>query len=163
MTNDSCRVALADQVDAANAEQISAMVKVAEISQSVFLADAPPFARVLLARMAAWYIDGTTNLCRHLSPYAPQPGFWCPWQPGRIRCGRCFGQAGSRVKGTRADHTCDDCGRYAYGALRVFSASVPGKVLDLESQHRPSAWPPTTLVFGLCPECSARQGVPTAR
>lgn len=151
MSNDPCRTALADQVDAANAEQARVIGEISRIYQAEHHAELTPFALGLLADLARRYIDGRTNFCAHLGTYSPQPGHWQPSLPGRIRCGLCFARSGRRMKGTRQDHSCDSCGRFAYKALRMSSFSLPGKVLDMSSGLQ--AWPPLSVYFFLCPSC----------
>ena len=158
-TCDASRAALADQVEAANAEQARVLAEISRIFKSEHRADLTPFAQEMVARFALGYIIGTTNMCLHLSLVAPQPGNWAPWMPGRIRCGLCFAQAGRRkLTGTRADHTCDSCGRVARGQLRMASVAMPGAVVDGEPTGRPFAWPPVSIHFGLCPACVDGQG-----
>lgn len=149
--NDSRRVALADQVDAANAEQSRVIGEISRLYRAEYSEDLTPFALGLLRDLALRYIDGRTNFCAHLGPYSPQPGHWQPSQPGRIRCGLCFAWSGRHLKGTRRDHSCDSCGAYAYKALQMSSFSLPGRVLDMPSS--PQAWPPLSVFFFLCPSC----------
>lgn len=149
------RVALADQVDAANAEQVRVIGEISRIYQAEHYAELTPFALGLLHDLAHRYIDGRTNFCAHLGPYSPQPGHWQPSQPGRIRCGPCFARSGRLLKGTRRDHSCDSCGAYAYRTLLMSSFSLPGTVLDMPT---PQAWPPLSVFFWLCPGCMDGQG-----
>jgi hypothetical protein len=153
-------VFLADQMDASIAERERVLAGISKVYGGQAYAELPPFAVGLLSQLADRYAAGTTDMCPHLSLRAPQPGYWAPWASGRIRCVSCFTKAGlKRLTGTRADRTCDSCGRSTFrGVLRMASVCAPGAVVDLEGVGG-FAWPPVTIVFGLCPSCVDSQGL----
>lgn len=152
--HEATRRALADQVEAANVDQVR-MIRTLVRALDPVDADPSAFALALLGRLAARFVDGRLTMCEHWSPLAPQPAFWAPSQPGRLRCMPCHLYAGRRLAGTDKDHSCDQCGRYAFRGLLMASLSLPGGLVDLAPGLPPVALPPTTILFGQCSACRA--------
>jgi hypothetical protein len=92
---------------------------------------------------------GQLDLCGHLSWTAPEPVFWCPWAPGRLRCAHCTETVQVRTRGTTEDRRCDAC-RAIAPLIHAQLMRLPAVVAD---DIEPRCLPPVIIIFGLCTAC----------
>jgi hypothetical protein len=106
----------------------------------------PPGARVVVARFNEALEAGTLGMCAHVRLYAPRPAYWLAWAPGKLRCYDCMQTENKRIKGQKADFTCDACGhinRRFIQSLSQLTDPISYRQI-LISVYR---------VFGLCRRC----------
>lgn len=144
-------IAMLDQADAAAAHAEGVMHAMAEHDGTKvrYVYPGPVFRRVA-AKLFSRLLAGQLRLCPHLSWTAPQPAFWLPWAPGKLRCAGCNAAQGRRIRGTREDNICDGCGKYS-PRIHCDTANAPPMVVD--TQRDLGCFPPLLIQYGLCPAC----------
>jgi hypothetical protein len=144
--------ALIDQADAAAAHGAAIMHTLAELGGGEVVREiASPLIRGIAGRMTSRAARGQLTFCPHITPSAPQPMFWVPWAPGRLRCPACVTAAQKRIRGTKEDNICDNCRRHSAMIHNEGAQPAPAVVLDMPSSA--AAFGPVTVLFGLCPSC----------
>lgn len=144
--------ALADQAGAAGAAGLGILAAMAEAGGGTPAYQVPPpLIQEVTDRFPRLAAAGQLQLCRHLSPAAPEPAFWSAWDPGRLRCARCLATAPD-IAGTDEDHRCDYCNRSAE-TIHPETVLLPAVVADLPGMV--AARGPVMAMFGLCPRCHA--------
>ena len=104
------------------------------------------------ARLAERALSDQLALCEHLPvDGVPQPTYWLPCRPGKLRCLACLDAAARAVKGTRRNATCDHCGHYRPGSIRSGYMLLPAGVGAIAGQLTPSG--SVTVVWKLCATC----------
>lgn len=151
--------ALLDQADAAGAHGEQIMASIADQLHGHLSAQAPrgPAAAVLrqfVDRAATGHLTG----CGHLSD-SPEPLWWVPHRPGKLRCADCCAAAGRAIRGTREDRRCDAC-RRVRSTIVATAAALSPIVVDLPGLP-PVASGPVIVLFGLCPPCRDASEIPT--
>lgn len=137
---------LADQIDAASADVLAGLHRVARVRdmdgpQLLDPIDHPEWVRLgVLSALTTW-LTGEGSTCMHSPhPQRPQPITAAAWRPGLIACVRCAHLF--VIANATKDATCDGCGRVTAG-------------LTNNDGIRPSivAMGPLTWLFGVCNEC----------
>jgi hypothetical protein len=151
-------VALLDQADAAGAQGMAGFHALAEhIGGEVVLETPGKIQKAILGQLFDRADSGKLTLCPHLNPASPEPSFWLPYAPGRIRCAECNVAAGRRITGTAEDNCCDYCRETSAEIFNV-AGQLPPIVADLPGCL--AALGPLTIMFGLCPDCHSRITAP---
>ncbi|MGS2640251.1 hypothetical protein [Streptosporangium sp. G12] len=144
--------ALLDQADAAAGHALNSLHRTAHQIGSAVTYNLPgPVSTTILDRLNTLARQGALTLCSHLSTSAPQPAFWAPWAPGKIRCPPCAERAYRRIKGTREDKRCDHCRR---ACVKITSLVVQLPAILVNVAPLPAfVIPPVQASYGLCSGC----------
>jgi len=143
--------AVLDQLDAANNHARRCFDALREKIGSERDATPSTGAQVVALRFTERAGRGQISLCQHLSVTAPNPAFWTPWAPGRIRCSACSAQSAQRIKGTPEDRRCDSCQHDSGGSIYQNAVLIPAASLKLPELIAIQL--PIVIIFGLCPSC----------
>lgn len=145
--------ALLDQLHAATRDGATTMAGLAGgLGAALTTEPATGPIAALARRLADRAATGRLGRCDHLAA-APGLAVWLAYAPGRLRCRPCTERTARRIRGTRADHTCDHCRRRPRGGVHPGAVLLPGVVLN--DAARPLAAGPWLVLFGLCPRCCA--------
>lgn len=102
----------------------------------------------ILARFAHRYLAGEIGHCPHLAG-GPEPSWWLPGKPGRLRCLRCARRASDTTPPRR--ERCDHC-RRVRRPLHAGLVMVP-PIIREDLTGSAEAVGPIAIAFQLCPAC----------
>ena len=147
---------LLDQANAAAAEGLAFMRDFKEAKGGEIIAVPPGGCTARFHLELAYRLQARLTVpCAHLSPGAPQPMYWVPWDPEVVGCRACHDVANANITGTLEDDRCDGCGAYpGRDQLYAVASQLTGGGYF---PHLRAATGPVTIHFGLCPDCYAKE------
>lgn len=150
-------VALADQAQVAGRDGAALLVALAGQAAAAITSGVPDGpAAELLARFTRRFLTGDITGCEHLS-HGPEPSWWLPTRPGRLRCSACALRASQRTP--RHRDRCDHCEKIRH-PLHARLVLVPPIVLE-DLTGAAVGVGPVTIAYHLCPDCRAASTSPS--
>jgi len=140
--------ALADQAAAATIHATQILAGITAADRRYQPRTQGPVTTAIIQKLAGRANRGQLTLCPHLSWTAPEPSFWCPWAPGRLRCAPCIETVQERIRGTPEDRRCDHCHTIT-ALIQAYRMRLPA-IVDI---NEALCLPPVVGIFGLCTAC----------